>query len=144
MRRRAWLLAVGFGVLAGAATAQPAPDWAGGVTDIYVGREWNAGVMDCARTEFTLQNGALVGHYWIGDKDPFEGDLKDFVPGAGHSGTFTWVDRYGEGPLYVRFGEDGLNFFSLWGDAPATMSHPGYGLRGANTNVPGCGTPATS
>ena len=143
MRRRVWLVAVASCLLASTVLAQPVPDWAASVTDIYVGREWNAGVMDCARTEFTLQGGALVGHYWIGDKDPFEGDLKDFVPGPDHSGTFTWVDRYGEGPLYVRFGADSQNFFSLWGDSSAAITHPGYGLRGATASVPGCNSAAS-
>jgi hypothetical protein len=132
-------------LLARPAWADPAPDWAASLTDIYVGREWNGGVMACARTVFTLQNGTLTGHYWIGDgQDPFEGDLKDFVPGAGHTGTFTWVDRYGEGPIVVRFGEDGQTFFSLWGDQPSTVTHPGYGLRGADATVPGCRNAPTS
>jgi hypothetical protein len=143
MQRRTWLLAALLCVAGGAGRAAPAPDWASTITDIYVGREWNAGVMACARTVFSLSGGALVGHYWIGDTEPFEGDLGDFVPGADQSGVFTWTDRYGQGPLYVRFGADGQTFFSLWGDDPAHMTHPGFGLRGATASVPGCGS-ATS
>jgi hypothetical protein len=139
MQRRPWILAALCCIAAGSVNAAPAPDWTASITDVYVGREWNAGEMACARTAFTLQGGALVGHYWIGDADPFEGDLDQFVPGAGHSGVFTWTDRYGQGSLYVRFGEDGQTFFSLWGDDPAHMNHAGYGLRGALANVPGCG-----
>jgi hypothetical protein len=142
MPRRFWLLALSC-CLASGARATPAPDWAASITDLYVGREWNAGVMACARTVFTLQGGALVGHYWIGDTEPFEGELDHFTPQDGNSGVFTWTDRYGQGALYVRFGADGQTFFSLWGDDPAHMSHPGYGLRGAGASVPGCGS-ATS
>jgi hypothetical protein len=143
MQRRLWLLAACIGLAGGPVRADPAPDWASTITDIYVGREWNAGVMACARTLFSLRNGALVGHYWIGDTDPFEGDLDDFVPGADQSGLFTWTDRYGRGTLYVRFSADGQTFFSLWGDDAVHVEHPGYGLRGAMANVPGCGS-ATS
>jgi hypothetical protein len=143
MQRRLWLLAA-FCIAAGPLQAALAPGWAAAVADTYVGREWNAGVMACARTLFTLRGGALVGHYWIGDTDPFEGDLDDFVPGADESGVFTWTDRYGQGSLYVRFGADGQTFFSLWGDDPAHMTHPGYGLRGATVSVPGCNSSPTS
>jgi hypothetical protein len=143
MRYRTGVLALWGCLAAGALRAEPAPGWAASVTDLYVGREWNAGVMACARTEFTLQGGALTGHYWIGDKDPFEGDLDDFVPGDGQSGVFTWTDRYGTGTLYVRFAEDGETFLSLWGEDAAHMTHPGYGLRGAMASVPGCNS-ATS
>ena len=110
----------------------------GSVVDSYAGREWNAGVMACTRTEFSLRGGALVGHYWVGDKEPFEGELTGFVPAAGHSGLFTWTDRYGKGSFYVRFGEDGQSFYSLWGEAIPDPQRPGYGLRGPDARVPGC------
>jgi hypothetical protein len=141
---RAWIILLvvallGAGLSAGRARADaPAPAWAATITDSYVGREWNAGVMACARTEFSLRGSALVGHYWIGDKEPFEGDLTDFVPTDAHSGTFTWTDRYGEGAFYVRFAEDGLSFYSLWGEQVPDPNRPGYGLRGAEASVPGC------
>ena len=67
----------------------------------------NAGEMQCGRTEFSLRGGALVGHYWIDDAQPFEGELTGFVPDGGRSGTFTWTDRYGVGVMYVRFAGDG-------------------------------------
>ncbi len=122
----------------GSSADAPAPAWAASITDIYIGREWNAGVMACARTEFSLRDGALVGHYWIGDNDPFEGELTGFVPAAGHSGVFTWTDRFGSGSFYVRFGDDGQTFYSIWGEAVPDPRRPGYGLRGADAKVPGC------
>ncbi len=145
---RLWIILLAAGWLAGplvgrAAADAPAPDWAASITDSYVGREWNAGVMDCARFEFSLRGGALVGHYWIGDKEPFEGELTDFAPAGGHSGTFTWTDRYGEGVFYARFAEDGLSFYSLWGQQVPDPGRPGYGLRGPEASVPGCNS-ATS
>ncbi len=144
MRSFAWLFAEAWLVWSGPAGANPAPGWATAITDTYVGRWWNAGVMACTRTEFTLRGGALVGHYWIGDTDPFEGELTHFVPATGHSGTFTWTDRYGVGVIYVRFAEDGQSYVSAWGEDTPDAGRPGYGLRGPEAKVPGCGDDATS
>ena len=126
------------------AHAQPAPAWAPAIADSYVGREWNGGHMDCARTEFALRDGVLTGHYWIGDSDPFEGDLTGFQPEDGQSGLFTWTDRYGQGVIYVRFAEDGQSFYSLWGETAPDPHRPGYGLRGPDARIPGCASAPTS
>lgn len=99
--------------------------------------------MACARTTFRLQGGALVGHYWVGDREPFEGDLTRFAPADGHSGTFTWTDRFGVGVLFVRFAEDGQSFTSAWGQDVPQVSRPGYGLRGPEAVVPGCNSPTS-
>ena len=129
MRRTVWLL---ISLALGAA----APNWAESVTDTYLGREWNAGVMACSRTRFSVQGGALVGHYWVSDDEPFEGELTGFVAGPGQDGRFVWSDRYGQGLLEIRFAADGQSFTSLWGADAAEPNHPGYGVRGAA--VPGC------
>ncbi len=130
--------------LLAAAAAAPAPDWAASVTGTYAGREWNAGEMQCERTEFSVRDGALVGHYWVDDADPFEGDLTNFVPDGGHSGIFTWTDRFGAGVMYVRFAGDGSSFWSMWGLTQPDTGKPGYGLRGDAAKVPGCGAPPVS
>lgn len=151
MRRAALLLAAL--ALAGAAPgASPgaapgalpgaAPDWAGDVVGAYAGREWNAGAMACARAEFSLRDGALAGHYWIGDADPFEGELTGFVPDGGRGGHFTWTDRDGSGMFYIRFAEDARSFWSLWGVEAPDPGKPGYGLRAPGA-VPGCNSPTS-
>ena len=124
--------------------------WVADVADMYVGREWNAGVMACARTQFSVQDGTLTGHYWIDDAEPFEGDLTGFTPDAdadlpsgGQGGLFTWTDRYGEGVLRIVFAADGQSFVSQWGTGPDDLQHPGFGRRGAEASVPGCNS-ATS
>lgn len=143
MRRRVRLLAVAWLALAAVYQAgltqarAAAPDWAGTISDIFSGREWNAGEMMCARTLFSVRDGVLTGHYWIGDSEPFEGELTGFVAAAGHSGHFTWTDRFGAGVMFVRFSEDGQSFISFWGDEQPDTGRPGYGLR--NGSVPGCG-----
>jgi hypothetical protein len=126
------------------AAAAPAPDWATSVTGTYVGREWNAGEMQCERTEFSVRDGALVGHYWIDDPQPFEGELTGFVSDGGRSGTFNWTDRYGTGVLYVRFAADGTSYWSMWGLEKPDIGKPGFGLRGDSAPVPGCGAPPVS
>jgi hypothetical protein len=126
------------------ASAAPAPDWAASVVGTYVGREWNAGEMQCERTDFSLRDGALVGHYWIDDAHPFEGELTSFVPDGGSSGTFIWTDRYGTGVRYIRFAGDRTSFWSMWGLEEPDTGKPGYGLRGEGASVPGCGAPPVS
>ena len=100
--------------------------------------------MQCERTEFSVRNGALVGHYWVDDADPFEGELTGFVGDGGHSGTFTWTDRFGTGVFYVRFADDAGSFWSLWGVDQPDPGKPGFGLRGDAASVPGCGAPPVS
>jgi hypothetical protein len=126
------------------AVAAAAPDWSASVAGLYVGRQWNAGQMQCERTEFSVRDGALVGHYWIDDAQPFEGELTGFVPDGGRSGTFTWTDRYGVGVMYVRFAGDGTSFWSMWGLNEPDTGKTGYGLRGEAAPVPGCGAPPVS
>jgi hypothetical protein len=116
-------------------TAAAAPDWAASVAGDYGGRIRNEGRMECQRTQFTLQNGALVGHYRIEADEPFEGELTNFVPDrdtgdATRSGRFTWTDRWGTGVEYVRFAADGASFAAEWGDDTPLPFNTGWGVRG--------------
>lgn len=131
--------------VAGAATPVALPNWADQVTGTYIGRDHNDGELQCERVVFSLSDGALVGHYWVGADDPFEGDLIDFVgePGAGpndtrRAGRFTWVDRYGRGVRVIRWAADSTSFFSLWGQNRPNPALTGFGLRGADAVVAGC------
>lgn len=136
--RRIWLPFLALALLGAGA------DWQADVVGRYVGREWNAGVMACARTEFAMHGDRLVGHYWIDDAEPFEGDLTSFIPDGVHSGSFVWTDRYGRGALTIHFAEDGGSFSTLWGGALPDPAHPGFGLREPGAQVPGCTASPTS
>ncbi len=112
-----------------------APGWAAAVVGQYAGRVLNAGRMQCHRTVLSLQGGQLVGHYWIDDDTPFEGELTGFVPdasgasGGGHAGTFTWTDRFGTGHEYLAFAPDGSGFRGFWGGAQPLITNPVWAVR---------------
>ncbi len=124
-------------VALGAAAPTPveAPAWLGGLVGRYLGRVRNAGRMECGRTELRLQDGQLVGHYWIDADPPFEGELTQFVPESGsatpgaHAGTFTWTDRYGTGREYLAFTADGSGFRGFWGGEAPSVSNPVWAVR---------------
>jgi hypothetical protein len=133
MRRVAILLLL---MLASPVVAQPTGEAA--AAGSYAGLVRNAGRMECHRTVFALQDGRLVGHYWIEGADPFEGELTDFKPqaiGGGVAGTFIWTDRYGTGVEFVLFANDAASFTGAWGDTSPTAGNTVWGTRAP---VAGC------
>ncbi len=133
MRRAALLLLLwpGWAVaepVAGSVADSPA--WVADVVGRYAGTVRNSGAMECHRTEFSVQDGHLVGHYWIDDTDPFEGTLTGFVPESGTSGHFTWTDRYGSGIELLVFSSDRRSFTGAWGADTVDPHNPVYGTRG--------------
>ena len=124
--------------------AATAPDWSNQVVGTYVGRITNSGQMQCEQLDFSLHDGALVGHYHVADKEPFDGELTNFKPDGAEGGWFTWTDRYGSGVRYIRFAHDFSSFYTIWGGALPDPRLRGYGLRGADAVVPGCSGVPTS
>ena len=127
-----------------------APDWADQVVGIYVGRDHNVGRMQCEQVEFAVQDGALVGHYRIEDDPPLEGELTYLGPDAdpgedpdGAGGRFMWSDRDGSGIRVIHFAPGFATFRSQWGLTVPDPRLTGYGRRGADTAVPGCGGPTS-
>ena len=121
--------------------AAPGPAWLAQAVGRFAGVVRNAGRLECHRTVFALQDGQLVGHYWIDGADPFEGSLTGFVPAAeAGAGTFTWTDRDGAGVEFVQFADDYASFRGAWGRAAPDLGNPVWGTRGI---VAGC-DPAVS
>ena len=117
------------------------PAWLAEAAGRFAGVVRNAGRLECHRTMFALQDGQLVGHYWVDGADPFEGSLSGFVPAAeAGAGTFTWTDRDGTGVESVQFAGDYASFRGAWGRAAPDPGNPVWGTRGA---VAGC-NPAVS
>lgn len=126
------------------------PTWADQVVGVYVGRDHNAGELQCEQIEFALQDGVLVGHYRIEDDPPFEGDLAYLGPDTdtgdaadGPGGRFLWSDRDGSGIRVIRFAPGFASFRSLWGRTVPDPRLTGYGRRGVDATVPGCGGPTS-
>ena len=71
-----------------------------------------------------------MGHYWIDDPDPFEGELTGFVPDGETSGQFTWTDRYGTGVEVLDFATDRQSFAGAWGSSRPDPRQPVWGQRG--------------
>ena len=126
------------------AVAQPVagPAWLAQAVGRFAGVVRNAGRLECHRTVFVLQDGQLVGHYWVDGADPFEGALTAFVPAtdAAGAGTFTWTDRDGAGVEFVQFAGDYASFRGAWGRVAPDPGNPVWGTRGT---VAGC-DPAVS
>ena len=118
------------------AVTAPSPAWVSEVVGHYAGLVLNAGRMECHRTDLTLQDGRLVGHYWIEDADPFEGTLSDFVPESDTGGSFTWTDRYGSGSERLVFDVEHDSFSGAWGADRPTMSNPIRATRGTSCRPP--------
>ena len=116
--------------LLAAADAAPDPAWVAEVVGAYGGTVRNEGATECQRTELTLQDGHLIGHYWIDAKDPLEGTMTDFVAESGTSGHFTWHDRYGSGIEVLVFAADRNGFVGLWGGDQVDPRNAVYGTRG--------------
>ena len=108
----------------------PSPGWVREVTGRYIGTVLNAGHLECHRTELSVQDGQLVGHYWIDDKQPFEGTLTGFVAESDTSGHFTWTDRYGSGIELLVFSADRVSFTGVWGSDRTDAHYPISAARG--------------
>ena len=124
-------------VLPNTAPGAPAlPAWVADVVGNYAGSVRNAGRMECHRTELTVQDGQLVGHYWIDDTDPLEGTLTGFVAESDSSGRFTWTDRYGSGVEFLAFSSDHTGFVGAWGTDQADPANPVWAARGTSCQAP--------